>query len=53
MEPSKRRLLSGIAALTAGAALIPVTQVQAQSVPLPATGGRPSAGGMAASVTAC
>ena len=37
MELSKRRLLSGIAALTAGAALIPVTQaqVQAQSVPVP------------------
>ena len=38
MEPSKRRLLSGIAALTAGAALIPVTQVQAQSVPAPRNG---------------
>ena len=36
MEPSKRRLLSGIAALTAGAALIPVTQ--AQSVPVPRNG---------------
>ena len=38
MEPSKRRLLSGIAALTAGAALIPVTQVQAQPVPAPRNG---------------
>ncbi|MFB2948955.1 4Fe-4S dicluster domain-containing protein, partial [Aeromonas hydrophila] len=38
MEPSKRRLLSGIAALTAGAALIPVTQVQAQSAPAPRNG---------------
>ncbi|MGL5038660.1 MAG: sulfate reduction electron transfer complex DsrMKJOP subunit DsrO [Aeromonas sp.] len=28
MEPSKRRLLSGIAALTAGAALIPVVQAE-------------------------
>ncbi|QYK79955.1 hypothetical protein IBG34_12900 [Aeromonas media] len=51
MELSKRRLLSGIAALTAGAALIPVTQ--AQSVPVPRNGRAAISRGMAASATAC
>ncbi len=53
MEPSKRRLLSGIAALTAGAALIPVTQVQAQSAPAPRNGRAAISRGTGASVTAC
>ncbi|MGY4024637.1 sulfate reduction electron transfer complex DsrMKJOP subunit DsrO [Aeromonas rivuli] len=42
MEPSKRRLLSGIAAITAGAALIPVAQ--ARSPRHAAPGARPAIG---------